>query len=871
MSKAALGTSMVGSPTTFSFPSTEVPDASHVVPTPPSPQRRQHLLSFRRISLPTAPSLLNRRSSASLTSFDSFPEENTGGSVLDNPPAHGHGGRRAPHRPFSLEINRRPRRRKDSARPLDESKAAKRRKIIAEFYGTERAYVEGLDLIYSHFLTPIIESLDTPSPLLDREDLVSVFSNFIDIWNLHRSFYTSLTTLLSPSLSQPQATPPPLSPVLISHFPYLSLYTPFITSFPEVLTRLTSLSSTSPTFDSFVKTQEADERCGKLKLRDWLLTIVQRCPRYLLLLKDLIDCTGIEDPEHTNLVAVHALLSKVTTSLDMSLHTHAQTLTLLALQRATPNLPIQLVSPGRTFLKRGILMQLDNSSTLREREFLLFSDCLIWLANDRMIETEWLRRKDVLGLGNPNFLRGESNGKKPEFKRTRSKSENEVPEVRVSAHRPANGSPKKTPLNSAGLEERWWFKGKVELVDVDIVLSSARERGEERRLEILSPEASFALYADTEHDRDGWVSALRSAKATLLVSLNVMHPNSTLASSSATSHIRRSLQALPYMPEESETQDLPKRGKVDHFVPAIWVPDGRAELCMRCGRAFGWRRRRHHCRLCGRCICAGCSERTFFISDPLARNASKSARACNACYDTVFPLIESYGSEGTITQAQSGSTLSSFPSWKTQRPLPRNIAKPSELMELDVPVHASSSPGRRVDVIRRQKSRPLSYPVIPQVFGEENYSGLLMVSRANAEEDRLKDLNVSKLSEGDKGKILEDISTVSLNSPVYPSSSTGDITLSSAEGEVSRRNRKRFSMPAIALQTTPVTARPKVSGEGRSRRFSLVLGGKVRAPAHVQTHDHPSESGHIEDGGLRHGIAAARLEELLERTKSAQI
>jgi hypothetical protein len=24
---------------------------------------------------------------------------------------------------------------------------------------------------------------------------------------------------------------------------------------------------------------------------------------------------------------------------------------------------------------------------------------------------------------------------------------------------------------------------------------------------------------------------------------------------------------------------------------------------------FGWRRRRHHCRLCGRCVCAGCSGR----------------------------------------------------------------------------------------------------------------------------------------------------------------------------------------------------------------------------------------------------------------------
>jgi hypothetical protein len=48
---------------------------------------------------------------------------------------------------------------------------------------------------------------------------------------------------------------------------------------------------------------------------------------------------------------------------------------------------------------------------------------------------------------------------------------------------------------------------------------------------------------------------------------------------------------------------------VEHWVPAIWIPDEKTEGCMRCGRPFGWRRRRHHCRLCGRCICSSCSDR----------------------------------------------------------------------------------------------------------------------------------------------------------------------------------------------------------------------------------------------------------------------
>ena len=138
---------------------------------------------------------------------------------------------------------------------------------------------------------------------------MSVFSNFIDIWNLHRSIYSSLTDILSPSL-QIRTNPPSLAPVLISHFPYLSLYTPFITNFPEVMAKLLELQVSNERFGDFVREREVAPKCAKLKLRDWMLTIVQRCPRYLLLLKDLIGCTDPEDPEYASLVAAHSQLSK---------------------------------------------------------------------------------------------------------------------------------------------------------------------------------------------------------------------------------------------------------------------------------------------------------------------------------------------------------------------------------------------------------------------------------------------------------------------------------------------------------------------------------------------------------------------------------
>lgn len=54
---------------------------------------------------------------------------------------------------------------------------------------------------------------------------------------------------------------------------------------------------------------------------------------------------------------------------------------------------------------------------------------------------------------------------------------------------------KKKRVASSGQEERWVYKGRAELVDLEVVVSPLRDPGDERRLEVLSPEQSFALYA----------------------------------------------------------------------------------------------------------------------------------------------------------------------------------------------------------------------------------------------------------------------------------------------------------------------------------------------------------------------------------------
>jgi FYVE/RhoGEF/PH domain-containing protein 5/6 len=207
---------------------------------------------------------------------------------------------------------------------------------------------------------------------------------------------------------------------------------------------------------------------------------------------------------------------------------------LLALQRATPNLPFQLITPGRTLLKRGPLLQVERSGTPVEREFLLFSDCMIWLAAAEVLGQSWDWSWSGSGSAGSGAGVTQSNhntpvgskfsAERPPMTRTRSKSDADVSAQQIEAQSlhsrddsrsrdtggnslPVtpqrssksvlpSGSPPPVPNMAKrrySVDDKWTYKGRIELVDIQVIVGSALE--DERRFEILSPEGSFVLYA----------------------------------------------------------------------------------------------------------------------------------------------------------------------------------------------------------------------------------------------------------------------------------------------------------------------------------------------------------------------------------------
>jgi hypothetical protein len=122
-------------------------------------------------------------------------------------------------------------------------------------------------------------------------------------------------------------------------------------------------------------------------------------------------------------------------------------------------------------VRRGPLLQGQvERSAPDAHEFLLFSDCLVWLARtddrkDRSFVEHRLRR--------------------PKLSRGRSKSETELPPTPMTAAE-----------RNASTDERWNYKGRAELVDLEVVVNpTGRDESERTRFDVLSPEVSFAVYA----------------------------------------------------------------------------------------------------------------------------------------------------------------------------------------------------------------------------------------------------------------------------------------------------------------------------------------------------------------------------------------
>ncbi|ELP85423.1 FYVE, RhoGEF and PH domain containing protein, putative [Entamoeba invadens IP1] len=74
---------------------------------------------------------------------------------------------------------------------------------------------------------------------------------------------------------------------------------------------------------------------------------------------------------------------------------------------------------------------------------------------------------------------------------------------------------------------------------------------------------------------------------------------------------------------------LGNEAKGANFIRPVFVPDSESPECALCKSKFSFVNRRHHCRKCGKCICAECSKGRM----PINEGNTTQERVCKQCYE----------------------------------------------------------------------------------------------------------------------------------------------------------------------------------------------------------------------------------------------
>lgn len=217
----------------------------------------------------------------------------------------------------------------------------------------------------------------------------------------------------------------------------------------------------------------------------------------------------------------------------------------------------------------------------------------------------------------------------------------------------------------------------------------------------------------------------------------------------------------------------------------------------------------------------------------------------------------------------SPSVLMAIDLEPSRRPLSKAEVHFPPLAPLNSREPSESAPVPAVRI--RPPSRPRSYIQILEDFNDHNSDGVASpvgtspttsrISHRTEETsfvlddlDEAEEVEADADREADESVLAHNMSVVSSPEDLGVPVSLPASPRRAMRKEDTVRRRKRFSLPAVAIHTTPVTTRPNVVGEGKSKRWSLVLGNL---------------KSNVGFGEAAPGMAAGKLSELLGRQRQA--
>eukprot|EP00727_Mastigamoeba_balamuthi_P014842 m51a1_g9984 putative domain containing protein (510) ;mRNA; f:24610-26317 len=262
--------------------------------------------------------------------------------------------------------------------------------VVDELIETERSYLTALETLVAQYCRPA-----RGEGVLTADECTALFSNAESLAVLH-------TEMLGRLVEAAKATPGSVAGVFLKLGPMLRMYKVYSSNYENALGTLEGLCRKQAWVDYCTRgvpgAPGREPESVVLHLTSLLITPVQRIPRYVLLVQDIIKHSPKDDgPDREKLEAALELLMGIASEVNQYMRNSEQMTMALQIQHCLVGSGIpRLLEPQRHFIKEGDLHKV-TSRFVTTCHLFLFSDILLY-SHQRLGPWAW-KYKGAMELG----------------------------------------------------------------------------------------------------------------------------------------------------------------------------------------------------------------------------------------------------------------------------------------------------------------------------------------------------------------------------------------------------------------------------------------------------------------------------------------
>eukprot|EP01114_Cavostelium_apophysatum_P021653 TRINITY_DN7619_c0_g1_i1.p1 TRINITY_DN7619_c0_g1~~TRINITY_DN7619_c0_g1_i1.p1 ORF type:complete len:750 (+),score=247.47 TRINITY_DN7619_c0_g1_i1:129-2378(+) len=267
----------------------------------------------------------------------------------------------------------------------------RREKIAKEFLDTEKSYVENLNVAIKNYLKPLTDLVLKGDPILSSDEIKSIFSIIEIIARINGDFLAELQARMKTWNSANTV----LGDIFLSlaSADKLKVYTRYINNYDATMNVYGKCRKSNAKFAEYIDKVRATPEVRHLDLLSFLIMPVQRIPRYILLLTDLLKQTPKEHPDHAGISSSLEKIKAVADQLNEAKRKAENSNRVATIQNSLIG-EEELVKEGRSFIKEGILLRKEKKST---------KYCYFFLMTDILLNTTQKKQKyklvNMISLG----------------------------------------------------------------------------------------------------------------------------------------------------------------------------------------------------------------------------------------------------------------------------------------------------------------------------------------------------------------------------------------------------------------------------------------------------------------------------------------